>query len=335
MSIEVNKTNIICTKCGTSYSRRKGYFAVSYSVLHKGIGFLPICKNCVEKMFDEYMQECNNTELAVHQMCRKLDLYWNKKIFDMIEKKTTTRTIMTTYIAKLCTNAYAGKSYDNTLIEEGHLWDFNKIIETEVINNNTEAEDETDNTNDYEDIDEEVIMFWGKRLKADDYRELERKRTKWLSGFQDNKNIDVATDSLIKQICLIELDIDKKRAGGGEPTDKMLKAYMDLLGSANLKPVQKQKDDNDASFNTTPLGVWLYRWENNRPLPDEYNDSKLLKYVFTWMGHVLRMLGKKNMYEKLYQDEIDRLRVEKPEYEGDDETLMMEYMEEDSSALNG
>ena len=47
------------------------------------------------------------------------------------------------------------------------------------------------------------------------------------------------------------------------------------------------------------------------------------------MGHVLRMLGKKNGYEKMYQDEIDRLRVEKPEYDGDDdEILLTAYMEE-------
>ena len=37
------------------------------------------------------------------------------------------------------------------------------------------------------------------------------------------------------------------------------------------------------------------------------------------------MLGVKNGYTKLYDEEIDRLRVEKPEYDGDDDEALMSH----------
>ena len=49
------------------------------------------------------------------------------------------------------------------------------------------------------------------------------------------------------------------------------------------------------------------------------------KYVFTWLGHVCKMNNKKNGFSKLYESEIQRLRVEKPEYDDeDDEDMMMD-----------
>ena len=76
------------------------------------------------------------------------------------------------------------------------------------------------------------------------------------------------------------------------------------------------------------MGVWLYRFENERPLPDEYDESKILKYIFTWMGHLCKMLGVKgNKYTKLYEDEIAKYAVEKPEYDGDDEDSFLDMLE--------
>lgn len=326
MAIEVNSTNIVCSRCGKSYSRRKGNFAVNYGVLYKGIGYLTVCKNCVDDMYNTYLAQCNNSKDAVRQVCRKLDLYWNEKVFDIVEKKTATRTMMTSYLAKITTVTYAGKSYDDTLSDEGVLWNFQDSVE----NNTKTPVIEEKVTEEVIDVPKELIKFWGTSLNPNDYFELENKRQEWYSSFTDESSIGVSTKNLIKQICLLELDMDKERANGGSPSDKTIKSYTDLLGSANLKPVQKQKDENDSSLLNTPMGVWLYRYENKRPLPDKkYSDSPLLRYVFIWMGHVLRMLGKKNGYEKMYQDEIDRLRVEKPEYDGDDdEILLTAYMEE-------
>ena len=90
-AIEINASSSICRKCGTAYGRLKGYFPVSYGFLYRGTGYLPYCKECVDKMFNAYLAECKDTKMAVRQMCRKLDLYWSEKLFDAAEKQSTPR----------------------------------------------------------------------------------------------------------------------------------------------------------------------------------------------------------------------------------------------------
>lgn len=338
LSIEMSSDKAVCARCGTGYSRRKGYFPVSYAVLHKGIGYIPVCKTCIDKMYDSYLSQCNDAKSAVRQMCRKLDLFWNENVYNIVARKSTTRSMMTQYIAKINTVTYAGKSYDDTLSEEGTLWlfkekknceetDDGKAERVNIVEEETESVDE---------IPEEIRAFWGSGYTATMYNELEQRRTYWMSRFPSDVVLDIGTEALIRQICSLELDINRDRAAG-RSVEKSVTALNTLLGSANLKPVQKRQDDTDAALANTPLGVWLYRYENKRPLPEIDDDLKdvngIKRYVFTWMGHLCRMLGVKNTYSKMYEDEIARLRVNRPEYDGDDdESLMMGVFSENGDS---
>lgn len=145
-----------------------------------------------------------------------------------------------------------------------------------------------------------------------------------------NVDLDIGSEALIRQICNLEVTIAKDSAAG-RSIDKSVNSLNTLLGSLNLKPAQRKNEDLDAELSTTPMGVWLYRYENQRPLPDVEEDSNYIKkYIFTWMGHLCKMLGVKNGYTRLYEEEINRLRVAKPEYEDeDDETVIVDsYSEE-------
>lgn len=332
MSIEISSDKAICTKCGTAYSRRKGYFPVSYAILYKGIGHIPVCKTCVDSIYNSYLAQCNDAKKAVRQTCRKLDLYWSDNVYEVVARKSTTRSMMTQYIAKTNTITYAGKSYDDTLSDEGTLWSFGEVeaSPSDAASNNDIRNEEQDIS--IEDIPADVKVFWGSGYTPSMYLELEQRRSYWMSRFPSDVELDIGTEALIRQICSLELDINRDRAAG-RSVDKSVTALNALLGSANLKPVQKKKDDADVALANTPLGVWLYRYENERPLPEVDEDlkdvNKLKKYIFTWMGHLCKMLGVKNSYSQMYEDEIERLKVELPEYDGDDDMLMPEHFGED------
>ncbi|MBQ8559418.1 MAG: hypothetical protein IJ439_05475 [Tyzzerella sp.] len=331
MAIEVGSEKVICPKCGTAYGRRKGYFGVSYAELHKGLGYIPWCRDCVDKLYSSYLAQCNDVKIAVRQVCRKLDLYWNETVFENVMKKSSTQTVMTQYMAKLTGLTYAGKSYDDTLLEEGTLWIFN---DTSVVqdDNIPDAEEELlDDTEEYIASDE-VMAFWGAGYTPSMYQELEQRRSYWMSRFPEDMELDIGTEALIRQICNLEIDINRDRVAG-KSIDKSVNALNNLLGSASLKPNQK-KEDADASLMNTPMGVWLYRFEQEKPLPEIDDDLKdvnrLKKYVFTWMGHLCKMMGIKDGYTRLYEAEIERLRVERPEYEDeDDETLLIDSFADD------
>lgn len=340
MPIEMSSDKAICAKCGTAYTRRKGYFPVSYAVLHKGIGYIPVCKECIDTMYNSYLAQCNDAKKAVRQMCRKLDLYWSDSVYEVVARKSTTRSMMTQYIAKINTVTYVGKSYDDTLSSEGTLWNFDAPNGAGAITPVAEVAPPPDEPREPEvtidDISEDVVAFWGSGYTPAMYLELEQRRSYWMSRFPQDVELDIGTEALIRQICSLELDINRDRAAG-RSVEKSVTALNTLLGSANLKPVQKKQDDADTALTNTPLGVWLYRYENKRPLPEIDDDLKdvngIKRYVFTWMGHLCKMLGIKNTYSKLYEDEIAKLRVEKPEYDGDDdETLMMDVLSEDGDS---
>ncbi len=320
MAIEMSSDTAICSRCGRKYSRRKGYFPVSYAILHKGIGYIPVCKECIDAMYNTYLAQCNNAKDAVRQMCRKLDLYWSESVYEIVSRKSTTRSMMTQYIAKINSVSYAGKSYDDTLSEEGTLWNFNQDIEDDSDCDNSDIAQEQ-----ALETPEEIIAFWGSGYSDEMYHELEQRRQYWMSKFPEGTELDVGTEALIRQICSLELDINRDRIAG-KSVDKSVNALNNLLGSANLKPTQ-QKADGDSAQENTPFGVWIRRWETQRPVPDpdpELEDvDGIIRYISIWfLGHLCKMLGIKNTYCRLYEEEIAKMRVDRPEYEDeDDETL--------------
>lgn len=326
----------ICTKCGLKYSKRRGYFPPNYGELYKGVGTIPICRTCLDDLFNKYLAECEDTACATRQVCRKLDIYWSKSIYDSIIKEAATRTVMSCYMNKVKGANYVGKSYDDTLREEKLLWHFMEPPEETESIQDAEVEKPVIEPVVY-DISEDTRLFWGPGYTDEMYYELDQRYKYWMAEFPEGSELDIGTKALIKQICSLEIDINRDRVAG-RPIDKSVNSLNTLLGSANLKPAQRKSDaDSENELMNTPLGVWLWRYENKRPLPEVDKDLQdvngIKKYVFTWMGHVAKMLGLKNTYTRLYEEEVERLRVEKPEYEDEDEeTLLIDsYSDGDTS----
>lgn len=332
MPIEISSEKAICSRCGTAFGRRKGYFPVSYAAQHRGIGYIPVCKACIESMYNAYLSQCEDSRRAVRQMCRKLDLFWDEAAFDSVEKRTTPRSLMMQYIAKLNTPTYAGKSYDDTLSKEGTLWTFGGAVSASEVTGavTTPAEEETPKIT-LEDVPEKVKLFWGPGYSPETYLALEERMRFVVAQLPEGVDTnDMGVSTLIRQIAGLELDIARDREAG-KPVDRSVTALDGLLRSANLRPVQQKAESGEAALANTPMGVWLYRYENKRPLPEVDDDlkdtNKLLKYVFVWLGHVCKMLGKKNGFVKMYEDEVSRLRVERPDLDDeDDEEAVMDIL---------
>lgn len=325
MALEIKDGSCICAKCGTMFGRRKGYFPVSYASLYKGIGYIPICKECIDTMYNQYLAQCNDAKSAVRQMCRVLNLYWSDAAYTAVANKNTPRSMMTQYIAKINNNKYIGKSYDDTLSYEGTLWNISVDGSGQV---NFGQGDDIQNL---EDISPDVIAFWGTGMDSRMYRELEQRKSYWLDRLPDDLEVDIGTEVIIKQICMLEIDINKARAEG-KPVDKYINTLNTLLGSGNFKPAQKKKDlDNEIYL--SPMGVWADRYENSEPIPEPDEDfkdvNKILKYMFTWMGHLTKMLGKKNGFTRLYDQAMERLTIERPDLrDEDDEDLLVDALED-------
>ena len=236
-NLEVNASSSVCRKCGRAYGRLKGYFPICYSYLYKGVGYLPFCSECCKNMFDAYYAECRDEKKSMRQFCRKLDLYWSDKVYETASNKTGTRTLMQNYIARLNNATYAGKSYDDTLREEETMWEFNAAPALQNAPQDTENDENEDKdviTLDADPIEltDDIIAFWGPGNTAEMYRELEQRLRYYKVQMGEDAQMDIGTETLLRQIVMMEIDINKARAAG-VPVDKMVNSLNSLL--ANLK----------------------------------------------------------------------------------------------------
>lgn len=326
MAIEIHQDSGLCYRCGQQFGKTKGNFQACSSEMYKGGGFLPFCKTCVDAMYNSCLAKCGDEKDAVRHMCRKLDLYWDEKVYNRSDSgKAVCLTPIAKYISKLNgSSSHIGKSYDTTLSNEGALWIFSK--DGGFKEEDTEEVEEIEETeSDLPEPTDEMLEFWGLGYDKEMYFSLEQRRIYWMKKMGVTE-LDIGAEAILRQICALELDINRDRAAG-RPTDKATNVLNSLLGSANLKPAQ-QKNEDSSKLDTTPFGVWIRRWESMRPIPEPDPAFKdvdgIVRYILTWFyGHLSKMLGIKNANATLYNAEIDRLRVERPEFDGDDDDILL------------
>ncbi len=305
-----------CCRCEKKYIKQKGNYPASQSPLYKGNGgYLATCNRCVDELFQHYKSALEDEPKAIRRMCLKFDMYWHPEIYAMLNKANTSQSRIRSYISRANLIKYVGKTYDDTLDEE-----FSSKQEEidEAIIKSIEELPEIEEVN----IDPAVIEFWGVGFDIHFYQELDRKYKYW-TGEIDHK-LDKGEEALYKQICILEASINRDIAKD-KPVERNVNTLNTLLGSINMKPSQKKQEDaSDATFDSTPFGVGIRMYENTRPIPEadpEFKDTDgIVRYISIWfLGHLCKMLGIKNTYSKLYEQEIEKLRVTNPEYEEDDD----------------
>jgi len=320
----IGNQRFVCCRCGTAFSRQKGYFPVSHSPMYRSSGYLPWCNDCIESMYDGYRRDLQDDRAAMKRMCMKMDLYWSDAIYEMVERTAGVNSRIRNYIGKTNMIRYIDKTFDDTLREDSEA-DKIAAANNDQLQAGYLPEDESAEI----EIPEDVKLFWGPGYTPGMYLELEERRKYWMSQYPDEYKTDAGEDAIIRQICNVEIDINHDRAAGKDP-DKKINTLNNLIGSMNLRPAQRKTDERDAALEKMPLGVGIQKWEYYRPLPETPADRKdvhgLIRNVTTWfLGHACKMVGLHNSYCKMYEDEMNRLRVSHPEYdEEDDDTVLSE-----------
>lgn len=296
--VESNQ-KFFCCRCGIAYSRQKGFFPVSHSPMYRGSGYLPICNECIEKMFEDYIRQFGDERAAMKRLCMKLDLYWADPIYDMVEKTVATHSKVRAYIGKTNLYRYLDKTYDDTIKDEERVTLSVQTSQSYVL---PEQNGET-----VSEVSPEIISFWGPGYTPEMYMELEQRRQHWMDRLPDGTKVDMGMEILIRTGCCLELDINRDRLAG-KSIEKSVSALNTVLGSLKLKPDQK-RDGGDAEAERTPMGVWIKRWEEERPVPEPDEELRdhdgVVRYITTWfLGHLCKMLGIRNTYCKMYEDAI-------------------------------
>lgn len=296
----------------------------------------------MDDLLDHYKEVLGSEEAAIRRLCMKFDIYWNPKIYATLRNGCTNSRIKT-YLSRCNLSVYVGKTYDDTLDEEALAQEAQAELEADMA-----AEEEAAKEAEalqpepiteeipvvqpvvieeaYDMPDQEIVRFWGAGLTPDYYFSLQDRFDKWTANLP--KPLDQGSESLYRQVCICEEQIMRGIAAGA-PVDKPQNTLNTLLGSLNEKPTQKKQDEAlDADFEKMTFGMGIKAFENTRPIPKpdpEFEDvDGIRRYISTWFfGHLCSMLNIKNSYCRLYEEEMARLRVERPDLaEEDDDSVI-------------
>ena len=285
---------IRCTCCGKEKSVTQFY--KSKSCLYKSIGRLPICKECIGDIYNNYFAKFNDERLAIYYLCRKLDISFSQSCFNaVISNRGSQKDSLAWKIYMQKFNSLGGQNgYGNTFDDSDEI-DIKKEVEKNEIKN----------------VDDETLNFWGKGFEEEDYNFLNNEYNNMLSRYECDS---YAQEVLFQDIAFQRLDIRKKRQRG-DNVDKELKTLQDLLGSANIKPAQENASVNSEQVT---FGTLIKKYENEKPIPEPEKEwiSKdwIRKYVTVWFfGNLCRMMGKDNPYKEEYDEEIGKYTVHSQE----------------------
>jgi len=282
-----------CSCCGEEKKSCSDNFYKSYSVIYKATheNRMNICKDCLLDITSEFTKKLNSELKALYRVCQLTDTYYDENIYDSAveQAKKQNSNAVKIFYQKVCSlPQFKGKTFADS-----------SAFTSTIMGNTEEGSENTE---------EDIIDFWGEGFTDSEYRFLEKEFTKMVNAYEMDS---YSTESLFQEIALQRLDIRKKRKAG-DSVDKELRTLQDLLGSANIKPVQ---ESNATNSDQVTFGTLIKKFENEKPIPEplpEWMDADWIrKYVAVWFfGNLCRMMGKENPYQEEYEEEMAKYTVD-------------------------
>ena len=309
-----------CMCCNKEF--KSDDFYSSDSELHKSIGKIPYCKECLGEFYKNYYQSYKNKgysnpdRRAIDRICMMLDLYYSDEIFNaavkMSEKEVNNNaSFVSFYFRQVKLYQHRKKNYDTTIDE--------KYAEMKSKESVILVSSDKDGNKD-EDI-EVAIKLFGNGFENDDYLFLYNEYCDWTARHECNTK---AQEEVFKQICLTQLGLTKAARSGSDTKDLAVQ-YQKWLDTGKLQPKQSS---GDTTADNQTFGTLIDKWENTRPLPEideELKDvDKIGLYLDTFFrGHLAKMMGLKNGLSNLYTSFMKQYTVSKPEYNADEDNEVL------------
>jgi len=298
-----------CTMCGDSWDTQKN-FNKSKSIMYAANnGYVNICKGCRDKLYYYYVDlYSGNEEKAIDRMCQIFDWFCHEEPLSASKQISSDRSRVNDYVNKLnlTQTSRKGSTYVDT-------------IKHNIGNQDDNIIDDIIDVKDFKNIKQKTVRFFGTGFSDEDYMYLQDQYDDWITRHECKTKVQ---EEIFKRLCSKQLEILKATRAGTNTKD-LDRTYQDLLSTANLQPKQTNMD---ALAENRTFGQLIKIWEDEKPIPEPSEEFKdvdgIGKYISVFfLGHLAKMVGIKNRFARMYEEEIKKYTVEKPEYEEDSEAL--------------
>lgn len=230
---------IICNCC--SKELRVSEFYKSNSKLNLVTGKLPICKSCLQDRYNELLTiyEGNSNDAWRH-ICFNLDIFYDENLYIECSSKDN---FIGEYFRLLSTKDRKDKTSLNNTLKNGDVNDVT-LGDGNIIN-------------------EDIITRWGRNRKYEDYMLLEKRYKQKIEDYPSKKP---AEKSILRSMCLLELDIEEARVSDKKSVPALEKTLSDKFKQLGINPSDDKMYDEQSML---MFGVIMGIIENDYPVMDE------------------------------------------------------------------
>ena len=265
---------------------RESEFYLSWSKFTDGK--VPYCKNCVNKIYEYYLQETGSEKTALYFTLMKLDIPFIEEIYNSIaEKKTVT---ISTYITTL---------QRKTTCQE--IWSDFTATDVKLDENEVHIQTVDDKKRELDNLEK----TWGKQDCVEDYDFLEDTFSRYTKGVDF---INPQQEDLYKDLCrdrLLLRKINDNRYNGEESLDKVQNRISKTMAILKLDQFEENKPK---TISEQLMFTKIAQIEQTKPAdlykePKKYRDFNKIKMYYKDL--VLRPLLNTLVGSKDFNIDID------------------------------
>lgn len=269
-----NVESIVCKKCAKLLGASNFYFFKDK--------YIPYCKKCCE-LLTKYGKTLKYERMV--KLLAESDIIYSNDCFILANAMDTPS--FEAYVNLLKSKKLQDKTFASSVFGEGEKVD-------NIIDNADEIK---------------LDSLWGNAT-PEEIKFLESEYHEWASSYEINSKAMV--DS-VRQLCLVSLDIRRARAENNVASlDKLLRLKSQILGDANLKPVQ---ETGNAVSDQITIGTLIKKLEQEEPIPEDTKPDWIDEMKIWIVGQLARM-------ENLQTDIAGEFNKELDKYGIDMETIM-------------
>lgn len=240
-----------CRKCMQNLPAKEFYECTDAGFIDAN-GLMSVCKDCIQKIYDNLIAENGSLEKTIHKLCISLNMRFSNEavsatkahINTLLENGKKVNAIFSIYKMKLTATK---KSMDKSGMEDDSYEDVGTVFTSELINTKEVP------------IPVEVRNFWGKDLPREDIEYLEME---YANFKQTHSAVTYAEITLLKRVCYTLLDIEKARLSN-DSTEKLVKELQGLMKDLAISPNAMNEKNNNKGAEA--FGVWISDIEENEP----------------------------------------------------------------------
>ena len=267
----------VCTACGEEKAPNTGFY-LSRSKLYKfNDGRMPICKECLSKLFKELQAKYSDEVKALYHLCMLFDIYFDKDLVaksSNMEKFSSDDNLLKSYMKNV--NSLNQYKFKDSMSSDCIVLDDNLI---------KEEKENIEEDNDVEEVsfqvDNKMKTRWGASLPVEDYMFLENKYKEFTDVYECRTP---AQRLIFEQIakCLLRGEKALKK-DNDVAFEKMNNMVSKLMTDGNIKPIQEASVAED---DTATWGKWINLIEQERPIGEpceQFKDvDKISSYITKW-----------------------------------------------------